>query len=651
MTTSTTRTEVPRRRDGPQRPTPADPPSLVGDRYEILEEIGHGGMASVYRALDRRLSREVALKLLHPHLQRSTEARARFEREARAAARLRHPHVLEVYDFSGPQAEHAFIAAELLTGPTLKQFAQEHGPLPPEVAVAFTLPVCRALAAAHAEGIVHRDVKPENVLLHENRTVKLTDFGIARTLDGPSFTMTGRILGSPGHMAPEQVEGERCDARTDLFSLGTMLYYLACGRLPFTGNNAPQVFRRILAGDYPDPMRLRPEVGPHLARILRKSLAVEPDERYQRAEELEAALLDFLRDGGVEDAEALLRDYLQDPEAVAARLRSQVFEHLVEQGERAAEAGDVRRATDLLERALAYQPRSERALQALQRLGPQASLQPSRRLVLAGLALGLLGVGLGAFAFLDARKEAADGTTQAASDPAAPEPGDESAVPPGGQDPTDEEARAAETTHRDEARAADAAARPPEEGPPGSGRPSSSQGAAGATASANASSHDGSRTTGRRSGRRTPRTVVFQPRPPAVRISVDGQPARPFGPSFRQVDLRPGPHTFRFEGDCCKPVEIRRRVAPGPGREVLQVRLPFKDAALMVRSPQPGAVEVAVGERTVRGRANTVLTIPSPPEYRPVARVVVVTDGGERYSASTRLTAGRLTHLRVGPTP
>lgn len=192
-------------------------------KYETLEELGHGGMATVYRARDTHLDRFVALKVLHPHLRGEGEARSRFAREARSVARLEHPNIVRVLDYAGEDSEVAFLAVELLTGPTLAEYRRHVGSLPAEVAAAIALAVARALAAAHAQGIIHRDVKPENVLLHRDETVKLTDFGVAHVVDAQGFTATGQILGSPGHMAPEQIEHGACDARSDLFSLGTVL--------------------------------------------------------------------------------------------------------------------------------------------------------------------------------------------------------------------------------------------------------------------------------------------------------------------------------------------------------------------------------------------------------------------------------------------
>src|SRR5688572_15357218 len=221
--------------------------SRVG-KYEIIGEIGHGGMATVYRARDTRLDRLVALKVMHPHLQGAKEARTRFAREAVTIARLKHPNILEIYDYSGEEGDTHYIATELLTGPTLKQLVDQHPDMPAEIAACLAILIARALGAAHAEGVIHRDVKPENVMMHENKAVKLTDFGIAQLVDMQGMTTTGQVLGSPAHMAPEQIEGRDCDARSDIFSLGTVLYLLATGELPFQGRNPHQVLKQIAEG-------------------------------------------------------------------------------------------------------------------------------------------------------------------------------------------------------------------------------------------------------------------------------------------------------------------------------------------------------------------------------------------------------------------
>jgi serine/threonine-protein kinase len=226
------------------------------EKYELLEEIGHGGMASVYRAKDRRLGREVALKLIHPHLRESPEVAARFVAEARAVAKLRHPNIVCVYDISDEDEPERYLVAELIEGATLRQLLREHGRLPVELGVVVALEIGKALSHAHEQGVIHRDVKPENVLVELSKDsearvrVKLTDFGIAKLLDAQGVTSTGQVLGSPAHMAPEQIEGNDVDARADVFSLAVLLYECLVGRLPFQGNNPAQVLRAVLEGHF-----------------------------------------------------------------------------------------------------------------------------------------------------------------------------------------------------------------------------------------------------------------------------------------------------------------------------------------------------------------------------------------------------------------
>jgi serine/threonine-protein kinase len=360
------------------------------EKYEIMDEIGHGGMATVYRARDSRLDRPVALKVMHPHLRGAREARVRFTREARSVARLRHPNILEIYDNSEEDSDECYIVTELLTGPTLKHFAEKHQEIPPEVAACFTIEIARALGHAHAAGIVHRDVKPENVLLHEDRCIKLTDFGIAQMVDTQGFTATGQILGSPGHMAPEQVEGKDCDARADIFSLGTVLYYLATGRLPFWGRNPHQVLKRIMDGEYPDPVRTRAAVGGKLARIIHKALARDPEARYANTEEIEKDLLAFIAEAGIEDPSAYLTKYLKDPEGVSKTLRTSLVPKLTERGEAAMKARDIPTALDYFNRVLAYDEGNARVLSLIERLGRR---DRQRVFVMAaGVAMGVVGI-------------------------------------------------------------------------------------------------------------------------------------------------------------------------------------------------------------------------------------------------------------------
>ncbi|HEY5242638.1 MAG TPA: serine/threonine-protein kinase, partial [Polyangiaceae bacterium] len=278
-------------------------------KYEVLEEIGHGGMATVYRARDRRLGREVAVKVIHPHLRDSKEVVSRFNTEARAVAKLRHPNIVEVFDVSETDDEEQYLVVELLRGTTLRKLLQGKRAMPPEVAAAVALELLGALSHANTAGVIHRDIKPENVLLEHRppasvaaeRTtpapsgdrvvVKLTDFGIAKLLDAQGVTSTGQVLGSPAHMAPEQIEGGDVDARADVFGLGVLLYECMVGHLPFEGNNPAQVLRRVLDGRYPDAVSERPVIGNRWGTLLDRALAHAPADRFPDADAMRDAVV------------------------------------------------------------------------------------------------------------------------------------------------------------------------------------------------------------------------------------------------------------------------------------------------------------------------------------------------------------------------
>jgi serine/threonine-protein kinase len=275
------------------------------DKYELCEELGHGGMATVYRARDLRLGREVALKVIHRHLRENREVASRFASEALAVAKLKHPNIVEVYDVSAEGDEERYLVVELVRGMTLRQLLTERRQLPAEIAAAIGLEVCAGLSHAHRHGVVHRDVKPENVLIqidagrsggsdqeHEQdrARIKLADFGIAKLLDAQGVTSTGQVLGSPAHMAPEQIEGGDVDCRADVFGVGVLLYECMVGKLPFDGSNPAQVLRRVLEGTFTAPDRARPTVGAQFGAILSKALAQQAAHRFADTTELAQAL-------------------------------------------------------------------------------------------------------------------------------------------------------------------------------------------------------------------------------------------------------------------------------------------------------------------------------------------------------------------------
>lgn len=272
---------------------------IVGGRYSVGEVLGRGGMGLVFRAKHVGIGRSVALKILRPDLLDSDDAVTRFAREARAAASIGHPNVVEVFDFGHTEQGEPWLAMELLEGETLGQRLRRSGPLPVASALRIVRQVCRALAAAHARGVIHRDLKSDNVFLVEREGedfVKLVDFGISKLLDhedgrGPA-TRDGVVLGTPHYMAPELVEGKPPpDHRVDLYALGCIAYEALTGQLPFNGRTPLEVaYKHVHASPAP-PSRARPELTAALDAALLRSLAKDPAARYQTAEELEAALL------------------------------------------------------------------------------------------------------------------------------------------------------------------------------------------------------------------------------------------------------------------------------------------------------------------------------------------------------------------------
>ena len=360
----------------------------------MLGELGHGGMAVVYRARDPRLDRDVAVKVLHPHLARDAESRARFEREARAAARLRHPGIVEVYEFSDANERESYMVTELLEGPTLRRFAEQHPGMPAEVAAAVGIVLCDALACAHAQGVVHRDVKPDNMMLQRGGRLKLTDFGIAHVADAREMTATGQMLGSPAHMAPEQVEGTPVDARTDLFAAGTVLYLLSVGRLPFDGTTAHALLRRILEGEYTDPVRANPAVGERFARVLRKAMARRPEDRYPDAAAMRADLVDYVAEVGWDQPERELTGYFSAPEGFMSAHRERLLERLPELGVEARERGDVPAAMGYFNRALALDPGNPRVLALVRSVARRRAM--ARRLRAAGIVAAVAVATMGA---------------------------------------------------------------------------------------------------------------------------------------------------------------------------------------------------------------------------------------------------------------
>lgn len=378
-------------------------------KYEVLDELGHGGMATVYRAHDKRLGRDVAIKVLHPHLRESTEIAHRFSVEAKAVAKLRHANIVEVFDVSAADEGEQYLVVELVRGPTLRKILQKHGALPPEIGAAIVMELLSGIGHAHGAGVVHRDVKPENVLVEHRRAdapsssddgakrrtahdgpergdrvaVKLTDFGIAKLLDAQGVTSTGQVLGSPAHMAPEQIEGGDVDARADIFGLGVLFYECVVGHLPFMGNNPAQVLRRVLDGVFTPAERERPVVGRRWSEIIDKALARKPEDRFSDASAMREAISAELSRLGMGPAREELEAWLDDPEGWTAQHDERLIERLCKLGAIERKRADIVAAASDYNRALAYKPddaqllrvitsiqRSEARMRVLKRVAP-----------------------------------------------------------------------------------------------------------------------------------------------------------------------------------------------------------------------------------------------------------------------------------------
>ncbi len=530
-------------------------PSSLG-KYELISEIGHGGMATVYRARDTRLGREVAIKLIHHHLRDNKEVAERFVAEARAVAKLKHPGIVEIFDVSEETDAERYLVAELVRGPSLRTIVSQQKEIPAEIGACVGALLCGALAHAHEVGIIHRDVKPENVLVELDDTTlvantKLTDFGIAKVLDAKGVTSAGQVLGSPAHMAPEQIEGGDVDARTDVFGVGVMIYECMVGHLPFDGNNPAQVLRNVLEGAFAPADTERPKVGARWGAIVARAIARDRNARYPDASSLQRALYDELRDMGFDEPAQELYQYLKDPDSYTKTHATRVVDRLVARADRARKRAKVPAAAAHLNRAFAYAPDDVNLLRQVNRL---ARGQQRRRIMgwAAGAAIAVLAVAsvsLGALRYGRRQGRTADPVIET--------------VDAGLADSGVSAAPSALVST-----------------PARTGAPSGSAPLAvvptlrfrpAVSASIRAIGVD--------------REVLVQANPQSAIVSVNGRPAVDveFGLKLR---LPVGSNTFVFsvrEGNrCCESVSVTKEIKPddGTGPQVVTVSLPFRPATI-----------------------------------------------------------------------
>jgi eukaryotic-like serine/threonine-protein kinase len=282
----------------------ATTPHILLDRYEVGRLLGAGGMAEVFEGRDRLLARRVAIKVLQAQFVRDPSFLIRFKREAQAAASLSHPNIVGVYDTGSEDGTH-FIVMEYVDGRTLKDVIRAEGPLYPERTAEICADVCSALVAAHARGLIHRDIKPGNVMLTPDGKVKVMDFGIARATTSETITQTAAVVGTAQYISPEQAQGEAIDYRSDIYSLGCCLYEMLTGTVPFTGATPVAIAYRHVREDPTPPRMLNADVPAPLEAICLKAMAKLPDNRYQTAAEFQSDLERF-RNGQPVQATPLL---------------------------------------------------------------------------------------------------------------------------------------------------------------------------------------------------------------------------------------------------------------------------------------------------------------------------------------------------------
>jgi eukaryotic-like serine/threonine-protein kinase len=370
---------------------------VLADRWEVGDRIGMGGMASVHTGIDLRLGRKVAIKILHPHVAENPEARARLAREARAIAQLKHENVIEVYDYSSDDPECTWLVTELVEGSTLRALIEKRGKIMPEIAAMISSEILRALRAAHAVGVIHRDVKPDNVLIGKDGRPKLSDFGIAQIVDEQRMTVTGNLVGSPSYMSPEQAEGRRTDSRTDLFSAGIVLYRMVCGALPFSGQNAIETLRKVAAVTYTDPMEIAPDCPGSVAAVIRRALSPEMLTRYQTADEMLGEVMAIVDQAGFRIPYEELERYFADPEDYEAVVGPKIGRALFVKAKLLLQNGQEAQALDLFTRARALGVSDEQSLDLVRVLSDRRERRRARRSVwaasLAAVLVGIVGGG------------------------------------------------------------------------------------------------------------------------------------------------------------------------------------------------------------------------------------------------------------------
>ncbi|MDH4211070.1 MAG: PEGA domain-containing protein [candidate division WOR-3 bacterium] len=299
--------------------------------YEIKELIATGGMAAIYRAIDMRTGNTVAIKILHGHLAQDKDFITRFEREAQAAASLKHQNIIDILGY-GEAAGVYYIAMEYVDGKSLKDLINAVKFIPHDIALAIVYEICQGIEHAHQKGVVHRDLKPANILVNKEGRVKITDFGLAQAQDLTSITVTGAIVGTPAYMSPEQAVGKRIDTRSDIFSLGVVIYEMATGTKPFQGESYSSVIHAILTIPAPRPIEANPIVEDTISMIIEKMLQKDADKRYQNISSVSDDVYAFFRKHNIEVPSKKISEFITEPDRISKQKIQEAKDRYLKRG-------------------------------------------------------------------------------------------------------------------------------------------------------------------------------------------------------------------------------------------------------------------------------------------------------------------------------
>lgn len=358
--------------------------------YEILHELGQGALAVVYAAHDPALKRQVALKVLHPIFSKNLKNIERLKQEAQTLAQLKHPNIIHIYEFID-EPDVKGIVTEYIEGQTLAQFLDQHSAVSPEISAVIITDILSALEHAHSKRIIHRDIKPQNIIISAEGQVKLADFSIAKIMDKECLTLTGQLIGSPFFMSPEQANGEKVDERSDIFTTGILLYNLITGRLPFVDEDQKVILKKILETSFERPRKLNPEISEKLETIVLKALSKDKEKRYQKAWEFRYDLLKYLQHQDIPHEEISLKEFFKNPKQFTKDFKLKLIDLLFKKAKTAFEKKNYGEASQRWNQILDYDPQNKQVQEELKKLSMPKRLKKAKRVAMYSAPLFIIG--------------------------------------------------------------------------------------------------------------------------------------------------------------------------------------------------------------------------------------------------------------------